>query len=54
MDIDISYDNGMMILTTLYKGILYQHRYLFYTEYEAIQLFKQYVIEEDSKIIREI
>lgn len=52
MDIDISYSNGIMILSTLYRGFYYQQRYLFYTEYEAKQRFIKYVIEEDSKIIR--
>lgn len=40
---------GVCTLTTIYNDEYYWHQYMFYTEDEAKELFKQYVLEQDKQ-----
>jgi len=45
---------GGLLLTTMYRGNYYKHRYFDYKLPEAMALFREYVKDEDSKIFRNI
>ncbi len=45
--------SGMLLLTTIYKGEYYSHRYMDYTEKQAKRAFREHIHEQDAKIIRE-
>jgi hypothetical protein len=48
------FPSGALILTTEYRGKYYRHRYFQYTAAEAKRIFREYVLDEDSKIFREV